>query len=134
MPDSSFRTKGKTLSLGKMELNTEPNLNTKKRHQKPKHQTYDSSKDSLTTIEHKLEKDPFQIIEPSTPMSSLEEMRKRKKNEVPIRYEVSCLAATDEMVFMGLEDQLGVLINNNKSNKRQVRFPHSDNLRQITCI
>ena len=116
-----------------METNTKE-LNTKRKNNKAKSKIDDSSNSITTTLEHKLEKDPFQKIETPRHRDLLEDMRNMKKSEIPIRYEVSCLAATDEMVFMGLENQLGVLVNNNKSNKRQVRFPHSDLFREITCL
>ena len=58
-------------------------------------------------------------------------MGKLRKELVPTKFEITCLEYTENMLFLGLEGQLGVMI---IPSKKQVRFPSYDNFRDITCL
>jgi hypothetical protein len=53
------------------------------------------------------------------------------RKNVATKEEVSCMAHSDNLLFLGLADKLGIVV---IATRKLIRMPHADGFKEISCL
>ena len=59
------------------------------------------------------------------------DVQKMTRKEMKTKEDISCLAFSEHLLFMGLENMLGVMV---MATQKQIRMPHAGHFDMITCL